>query len=81
MKQLHLSIVSPEKTIYNGEVASVTLPGTNGVFSILRHHAPIVSSLKEGTVSYVTTEGEAHTLDIHSGFVEMSNGEASVCVV
>lgn len=81
MKELHLSIVSPEKVIYDGEVTSVTLPGTNGVFSILRHHAAIVSSLKEGVVSYVTAGGEEHTLDIHSGFVEMSNGEASVCVV
>lgn len=80
MKELHLSIVSPEKAIYEGEVRSVTLPGVSGVFSILPHHAPIVSSLKEGTVSYITTDDEEHTLDIHSGFVEMSNGEASVCV-
>ncbi|WP_455590833.1 ATP synthase F1 subunit epsilon [Bacteroides sp.] len=77
---LHLSIVSPEKEIYNGEVSSVTLPGTMGAFSILPQHAPIVSSLKEGKVIYVTGEGEEHTLDIHGGFVEMSNEEASVCV-
>lgn len=80
MKELHLSIVSPEQEIYDGEVTRVTLPGTTGVFSILVHHAPIVSSLKAGTVSYVTTDGKEHALDIHSGFVEMSNGEASVCV-
>lgn len=77
---LHLSIVSPEKEIYNGEVSSVTLPGTMGVFSLLPQHAPIVSSLKEGKVIYVTDEGEEHSLDIHGGFVELSNGEASVCV-
>lgn len=77
---MKLSIVSPEKEIFNGEVKSVTLPGTMGTFSILSHHAPIVSSLKAGKVSYITVEGEEHTLDIHSGFVEMSNGEASVCV-
>lgn len=77
---MKLSIVSPEKEIFNGEVKSVTLPGTMGTFSILPHHAPIVSSLKAGKVSYITVEGEEYTLDIHSGFVEMSNGEASVCV-
>ena len=66
--------------VFNGEVKSVTLPGTSGVFSILPQHAPIVSSLQEGTVSYTTTDGEEHTLDIHSGFVELSTGEASVCV-
>lgn len=80
MNELHLSIVSPEAAIYDGEVTSVTLPGTMGVFSILMHHAPIVSSLKAGTVSYITLDGEEHTLDIHSGFVEMSRGEASVCI-
>ena len=33
MKELHLNIVSPEKEVFNGEVKSVTLPGTSGVFS------------------------------------------------
>lgn len=80
MKELHLSIVSPEKEIYDGKAISVTLPGTTGVFSILWHHAPIVSSLQAGTVKYITLDGEEHTLEIHSGFVEMSNGEASVCI-
>ena len=40
MKELHLNIVSPEKEVFNGEVKSVTLPGTSGVFSILPQHAP-----------------------------------------
>ena len=55
MKGLHLDIVSPDKEIFNGEVDSVTLPGTLGSFTILPKHAPIVSSLKAGVLSYVTT--------------------------
>ncbi|MEG0038460.1 MULTISPECIES: ATP synthase F1 subunit epsilon [Bacteroides] len=80
MHRMELSIVSPEKKVFEGEVKSVTLPGTMGTFSILPHHAPIVSSLQSGVVSYVTIEGEEHTLDIHGGFVEMSNEEATVCI-
>ena len=38
MKKLYLNIVSPEKEIYNGEVESVTLPGTIGTFTILPQH-------------------------------------------
>ena len=38
MKKLHLNIVSPEKELFNGEVESVTLPGTMGSFSILPQH-------------------------------------------
>ena len=51
MKELHLSIVSPEKSIFDGDVKIVTLPGTVGSFSILPGHAPIVSSLQAGTLS------------------------------
>lgn len=75
MKELHLSIVSPEKSVFDGEVKIVTLPGTVGSFSILPGHAPIVSSLKAGTLGYTTMDGEEHTLDIQGGFVEMSDGQ------
>ena len=80
MKELHLSIVSPEKSIFDGNVKSVTLPGMIGSFSILPGHAPIVSSLKAGTLSYTTMDGEEHTMDIQGGFVEMSDGTVSACV-
>lgn len=80
MKQLQLNIVSPEREIFKGEITSITLPGTMGIFSILPHHAPIVASLKEGQVVYVTVDGDENILDIHSGFVEMSNQEVSVCI-
>ena len=79
MKKLHLNIVSPEKELFNGEVESVTLPGTMGSFSILPQHAPIVSSLGTGKLIYAT-DGEEQELDIQSGFVEMSNGRVAVCI-
>lgn len=80
MKDLHLTIVSPEKELFSGAVESVTLPGMVGSFTILPQHAPIVSSLKAGQLSYVTKDGEEHVQDIHGGFIEMSNNDASVCV-
>ena len=80
MKGLHLDIVSPDKEIFNGEVDSVTLPGTLGSFSILPGHAPIVSSLQAGTLSYTTMEGEERTIDIQGGFVELSDGTVSACI-
>ena len=51
-----------------------------GSFTILPKHAPIVSSLKAGVLSYVTKDGEEHVQDIHGGFVEMNDNKASVCV-
>lgn len=80
MKKLHLNIVSPEKEIYDGEVESVTLPGTIGTFTILPQHAPIVSSLVSGTVTYVIEGAEEASFNIQGGFVEMSDGIVSACV-
>ena len=80
MKELHLSIVSPEKSIFDGDVKIVTLPGTVGSFSILPGHAPIVSSLQAGTLSYTTMEGEERTIDIQGGFVELSDGTVAACI-
>ncbi len=45
-----LEIISPEATLFAGEVTSVTVPGVNGEFQILKDHAPIVSLLQKGKV-------------------------------
>ena len=80
MEKLYLNIISPEKEIYDGEIESVTLPGTMGTFTILPQHAPIVSSLVSGTVTYVTKGAEEASFNIKGGFVEMSDGIVSACV-
>lgn len=80
MKGLQLNIVSQEKELFNGEVENVTLPGMIGSFTILPQHAPIVSSLKAGTLSYVTMEGEEHVQEINGGFIEMNDNNVSVCI-
>ena len=47
---MFLEIVSPEKTIYSGEVSSIAVPGVQGEFEMLNNHAAIVSSLKKGYI-------------------------------
>jgi F-type H+-transporting ATPase subunit epsilon len=78
-EKLHLDVVSPEKKLFTGEVTSVTLPGLAGSFSIHRHHVPIISSLKAGTITFVHGSN-TQTIDIQGGFVEFSNELVSVCV-
>lgn len=46
---MYLEIVSPEATLFQGEVTSVSVPGVQGSFQVLNNHAPIVSSLSVGT--------------------------------
>jgi F-type H+-transporting ATPase subunit epsilon len=47
---MYLEIVSPEATLFAGEVISVTVPGVEGEFQMMNNHAPIVSLLQEGNV-------------------------------
>ncbi len=77
---LQLRVVSPEKLVYDGQVLRVTLPGTSGSFTILPHHAPIVSSLQSGKLVYFTLDEVGHGIDIQSGFIEMSDNVVSVCI-
>ena len=76
---LNLKIVSPEKTVFKGDVESVLVPGTAGEFEILTDHAPIISTLSEGRVQYASKEGKKE-LQIHGGFVEVRRNEVSLCV-
>lgn len=77
---LRLKIISPEKRIFDGEVNRVTVPGTLGEFEILVNHAPIISSLEFGKVSYEIVTGELKQLEIESGFVEVQKNVISLCV-
>lgn len=76
---LRLRIVSPEKVVYDGEVERVNVPGMLGNFEILQHHAPIISALQNGKVTYVNAEG-THELDVNGGFVEVQKDQVSLCV-
>ncbi|MFR9166577.1 MAG: ATP synthase F1 subunit epsilon [Dysgonomonas sp.] len=77
--ELQLNIISAEKKIFSGKVTSVTLPGKLGKFSILPDHAPLVSSLDAGTIKY-EKNGSSETVDIKSGFAEVSHNVVTVCV-
>ena len=75
---LHVTIVSPEQTLFEGTVTSITVPGEKGRFEVLKGHAPIISSLGAGTIA---CEGdEPYSLDIKSGFIEVAHNRVSVCV-
>ncbi|WP_396140624.1 F0F1 ATP synthase subunit epsilon [Flavobacterium sp.] len=88
-----LEIVSPEATLFQGEVTSVTLPGVIGSFQILNNHAPIVSILKHGVVKIEATSfnikkevedmftkvnDQNYLLEINSGTIEMKDNKVIV---
>lgn len=89
---MYLEIVSPEATLFSGEVTSVTVPGVEGEFQMLNNHAAIVSLLQEGNVKFQgeISIDEDHEdkftkgakgemiLSISSGTVEMSDNKVIV---
>lgn len=77
---LTLKIISPEKIVFTGEVERVTVPGTLGEFEILDNHAPIISSLEAGTVTYLPVGGEKMLQAIKGGFVEVQKNDIGLCV-
>lgn len=76
---MKLTIISPEKTIFGGTVSSVLLPGTKGNFEVLEDHAPLISSLEEGTIRVKSDDKDIY-FDIKSGFVELALNVVTICV-
>ena len=88
---MYLEIVSPEATLFSGEVISITVPGLMGEFEMLNDHAPIISLLKEGNVKIngnITLEESVEKLfnksdkgfwlPISSGTLEMKDNKVIV---
>jgi F-type H+-transporting ATPase subunit epsilon len=67
---MKISILTPEREIFNGIATSVKVPGTRGEFQILNNHAPIVSSLDAGFIRVVTAQGEYRYFDDESGEIK-----------
>ncbi|PRZ26125.1 F0F1 ATP synthase subunit epsilon [Flavobacterium granuli] len=88
-----LEIVSPEASLFKGEITSVSVPGVDGAFQILNNHAPIVSLLQKGIVSitaasfkfsketaalFSKVNDQNYTLAISSGTIEMKDNKVIV---
>lgn len=74
---MKLTVVTPDKIAYEGEVSAVTVPGTLGSFQILNNHAPIVSTLEDGKVIIKGNGGE-ETFLIKGGVVEVKDNVVTV---
>jgi F-type H+-transporting ATPase subunit epsilon len=71
MAAFHFEIVSPEKLVFSGDVEAVIVPGTEGEFTVLKDHAPLVSSLKPGFVVIDETPAKKLRLFVPGGFAEV----------
>jgi len=64
---MQLEIVTPDKSLFKGEVDYVHCPGAHGSFGILNNHAPIIATLKKGKVKVKIAEKNAMRFDTEVG--------------
>ena len=67
----HFDLVSPERMVFSGEVEQVDVPGVEGDFGVLAHHAPLIAMIKPGILT-VRGAGEAKRIVVVGGFAEVN---------
>lgn len=75
---MKLNIIIPEDTLYEGEVKSVQLQGTDGKFQLLNNHAPIISALAKGKIKITDNNDQTIEYEINGGLVEMSKNKIQI---
>ena len=75
--QLQLEVVTPERRVLDESVNAVTVPGRGGELGILPGHAPLISELQTGVLSYIE-DGTTFQLHVSGGFVEVNDDRVAV---
>lgn len=73
-----LEIITPDKQLFSGEADLVQLPGTSGLFEVLRNHAPMIAALQKGKVKVVDSQSQTLFFEIKGGVVEVLNNKVLV---
>lgn len=79
MAQIHLEVVTPAGPIVSDDVDIVTAPGYGGEFGVLANHAPFLSTIKIGTLSFKKDKQTKHLM-VSGGFSEVSNNKITFLV-
>lgn len=79
MAQIHLEVVTPTGPVVSEEVDIVTAPGVSGEFGVLANHAPFLSTIKTGTLSF-KKDRQTRYLMVSGGFSEVSNNKITFLV-
>lgn len=65
-------LVSPEKLVLSGDASEVVVPGTEGYFTVMANHAPVMSSVKPGVVEVKMADGSSTNIFVRGGFADVS---------
>ena len=76
---LHISIIAPDRTVWDSNAEEVILPSSTGQLGILRGHAPLLTALDIG-VMRVRTDKDWTPIVLMGGFAEVENDELTILV-
>ena len=74
---LHVVVLSPERTVFEGAADSVVAPAYNGSLGILRGHAPLMALLGEGSLR-ITSGGRELRFEVAGGFLQVADNQVTV---
>ena len=75
---MKVEILTPEKSVFDGEARLVSLPGSDGSLGILNNHAPLITTLAEGIVKVEDADGKVQEFSVKGGTVEVLNNRVIV---
>ena len=78
MKTFHLTIAKVGERVFDGEALSVTLPGSDGVFTVLANHEALISELKAGEARVKAADGSVTNVAVSGGIAEVSHNQATI---
>jgi F-type H+-transporting ATPase subunit epsilon len=78
MATFRFELVSPDQLLYSAEVESVVVPGTEGEFTVLPNHAPLVTSLRNGGVILVNGAEPSKEFAVFGGIAEVTNTSLTI---
>ena len=79
MGRFKLDFVTPERLLYSAEVEQIIVPGSEGEFTILSEHSPIISSLKPGFIKiYEELSNEPIIYFVTDGFIDMASNQLTI---
>lgn len=73
-----LSVVTPEKVVFEQDVRSIVAPGSEGYLGLLTYHAPLITALSPGKLTVTDNAGNEVDYSVTGGFLEVSGNVATV---
>ena len=78
MKTFYLEILSPERTFYEGECLSLTVPISDGIIGIMADHTPLTAAINDGEITFLKPNNEQINCAVMRGMIHVTDNKAQV---